>query len=119
MTLCQARCLGVSGNQCKLYRFWTLSAHPQPAAAISQAHRDVGALRVHGDRLQLWPQHEIHVGLHARLAAAAKQHRRSLKNEAIICLEAGLGHLIVAYDCEFIAAAQQFGCRWSLSTAPL
>ena len=29
--------------------------------------------------------------LHARLAAAAKQHRRSLNNEAIVCLEAGLG----------------------------
>ena len=29
--------------------------------------------------------------LHARLAAAAKRHRRSLNNEAIICLEAGLG----------------------------
>ncbi|MCP9917010.1 FitA-like ribbon-helix-helix domain-containing protein [Cyanobium sp. ATX-6F1] len=30
--------------------------------------------------------------LHARLAAAAKRHRRSLNNEAIVCLEAGLGH---------------------------
>ncbi|CAK6696258.1 hypothetical protein OGCDGJMD_02004 [Cyanobium usitatum str. Tous] len=29
--------------------------------------------------------------LHARLEAAAKQHRRSLNNEAIVCLEAGLG----------------------------
>ena len=29
--------------------------------------------------------------LHARLEAAAKQHRRSLSNEAIVCLEAGLG----------------------------
>lgn len=29
--------------------------------------------------------------LHARLAAAAKRHRRSLNNEAIVCLEAGLG----------------------------
>jgi plasmid stability protein len=29
--------------------------------------------------------------LHARLTAAAKQHRRSLNNEAIVCLEAGLG----------------------------
>lgn len=28
--------------------------------------------------------------LHARLAAAAKRHRRSLNNEAILCLEAGL-----------------------------
>ena len=28
--------------------------------------------------------------LHARLAAAAR-HRRSLNNEAIVCLEAGLG----------------------------
>ena len=28
----------------------------------------------------------------ARLAAAAKRHRRSLNNEAIVCLEAGLGH---------------------------
>ena len=29
--------------------------------------------------------------LHALLAAAAKRHRRSLKNEAIVCLGAGLG----------------------------
>lgn len=29
--------------------------------------------------------------LHARLTAAAKQHRRSLNNQAIVCLEAGLG----------------------------
>ena len=29
--------------------------------------------------------------LHARLAAAAKRHRRSLNNEAIVCLETGLG----------------------------
>jgi len=29
--------------------------------------------------------------LHARLRAAAKRHRRSLNNEAIVCLEAGLG----------------------------
>jgi plasmid stability protein len=28
--------------------------------------------------------------LHERLAAAAKRHRRSLNNEAILCLEAGL-----------------------------
>jgi plasmid stability protein len=28
--------------------------------------------------------------LHARLSAAAKRHRRSLNNEAIVCLEAGL-----------------------------
>lgn len=28
--------------------------------------------------------------LHARLAAAARRHRRSLNNEAIVCLEAGL-----------------------------
>jgi plasmid stability protein len=30
-------------------------------------------------------------GLHERLAAAAKRHRRSLSSEAIVCLEAGLG----------------------------
>lgn len=29
--------------------------------------------------------------LHARLAAAARRHRRSLNNEAIVCLETGLG----------------------------
>ena len=29
--------------------------------------------------------------LHARLAAAAKRHRRSLNKEAIVCLEAALG----------------------------
>jgi plasmid stability protein len=28
--------------------------------------------------------------LHARLSAAAKRHRGSLNNEAIVCLEAGL-----------------------------
>lgn len=28
--------------------------------------------------------------LHARLTAAAKRHRRSLNNEAILCLEAGM-----------------------------
>ena len=28
--------------------------------------------------------------LHARLSAAAKRHRRSLNNEATVCLEAGL-----------------------------
>ena len=28
--------------------------------------------------------------LHARLSAAARHHRRSLNNEAIVCLEAGL-----------------------------
>jgi len=36
--------------------------------------------------------------LHARLAAAAKQHRRSLNNQAIVCLEAGLGHELLAVD---------------------
>jgi plasmid stability protein len=30
-------------------------------------------------------------GLHARLAAAAKHHRRRLSSESIVCLEAGLG----------------------------
>ena len=30
--------------------------------------------------------------LHARLAAAARRHRRSLNNEAIVCLEKGLGN---------------------------
>ena len=29
--------------------------------------------------------------LHARLSAAAKRHRRSLNQEAIVCLESGLG----------------------------
>lgn len=29
--------------------------------------------------------------LHARLRAAAKRHRRSLNQEAIVCLESGLG----------------------------
>jgi plasmid stability protein len=36
--------------------------------------------------------------LHARLAAAAKRHRRSLNNEAIVCLEAGLGHEPLAVE---------------------
>ena len=40
--------------------------------------------------------------LHARLAAAAKRHRLSLNNEAIVCLEAGLGH-------DRLAAEQQLG----------
>ena len=40
--------------------------------------------------------------LHAQLAAAAKRHRRSLNNEAIVCLEAGLGH-------DRLAAEQQLG----------
>ncbi len=30
------------------------------------------------------------VALHARLSGAARRHRRSLNNEAIMCLEAGL-----------------------------
>jgi plasmid stability protein len=33
--------------------------------------------------------------LHDRLSAAAKRHRRSLNNEAIVCLEAGLGHTLL------------------------
>ena len=40
--------------------------------------------------------------LHARLAAAAKRHRRSLNNEAIVCLEAGLGN-------DPLAVKQQLG----------
>ena len=36
--------------------------------------------------------------LHARLAAAAKRHQRSLNNEAIVCLEAGLGHVHLAAE---------------------
>ena len=36
--------------------------------------------------------------LHARLAAAAKRHRRSLNNEAIVCLEAGLGNGVMAAE---------------------
>ena len=36
--------------------------------------------------------------LHARLAASAKRHRRSLNNEAIVCLEAGLGNDAVAVE---------------------
>jgi plasmid stability protein len=44
--------------------------------------------------------------LHARLAAAAKRHRRSLNNEAIVCLEAGLGQepLAVEHQLEEIRA---------------
>ena len=38
--------------------------------------------------------------LHARLSAAAKRHRRSLNNEAIICLEAGLGSPAQSVDEE-------------------
>jgi plasmid stability protein len=36
--------------------------------------------------------------LHARLAAAARRHRRSLNNEAILCLEAGLAQVPTAAD---------------------
>jgi hypothetical protein len=35
---------------------------------------------------------------HGRFAAAAKRHRRSLNNEAIVCLEAGLGHEPLAVE---------------------
>lgn len=38
--------------------------------------------------------------LHARLTAAAKRHRRSLNNEAIVCLEAGLGSASPSADDE-------------------
>ena len=60
--------------------------------------------------------------LHARLAAAARRHRRSLNNEAIVCLAAhdepvaseqvlqlATSSGCSAYDCEFVAAAQQLG----------
>ena len=40
--------------------------------------------------------------LHARLSAAARHHRRSLNNEAIVCLEAALGH-------DPLAVKQQLG----------
>ena len=36
--------------------------------------------------------------LHARLTASAKRHRRSLNNEAIVCLEAGLDHEPLAVE---------------------
>jgi len=36
------------------------------------------------------PQKSARGAQHDRLAAAAKRHRRSLNNEAILCLEAGL-----------------------------
>ena len=36
--------------------------------------------------------------LHERLAAAAKRHRRSLNNEAILCLEAGLSAALPSED---------------------
>jgi antitoxin FitA len=42
---------------------------------------------------------QIHNGW---IAAAAKRHRRSLNNEVIVCLEAGLGH-------DHLAAEQQLG----------
>ena len=38
--------------------------------------------------------------LHSRLSAAAKRHRRSLNNEAIVCLEAGLGAEVHSVDEE-------------------
>mgnify|MGYP006289614129 CR=1 FL=1 len=38
--------------------------------------------------------------LHSRLSAAAKRHRRSLNNEAIVCLEAGLGAEVPSIDQE-------------------
>lgn len=36
--------------------------------------------------------------LHAQLTAAAKRHRRSLNNEAIVCLEAGLGAAVTSVE---------------------
>jgi plasmid stability protein len=36
--------------------------------------------------------------LHARLTAAAKRHRRSLNNEAIVCLEVGLGATVPSVE---------------------
>ena len=38
--------------------------------------------------------------LHARLTAAARRHRRSLNNEAIVCLEAGLGAEVLSVEEE-------------------
>jgi plasmid stability protein len=40
--------------------------------------------------------------LHDRLSAAAKRHRRSLNNEAIVCLEAGLGAEVPSVDEELV-----------------
>jgi plasmid stability protein len=37
-------------------------------------------------------------GLHARLTAAARRHRRSLNNEAIVCLDAGLGATVPSVE---------------------
>jgi len=56
----------------------------------------------------LWNQPDA---LHTRLAAAAKRHRRSLNNEAIVCLEAGLGHesLAVEQQLEEIRASKREG----------
>jgi plasmid stability protein len=38
----------------------------------------------------------------ARLKARAKRHRRSLNNEAIVCLEAGLGAEVPSVDEELV-----------------
>jgi plasmid stability protein len=40
--------------------------------------------------------------LHDRFSAAAKRHRRSLNNEAIVCLEAGLGAEVPSVDEELV-----------------
>jgi hypothetical protein len=41
--------------------------------------------------------------LHARLRAAAKQHRRSLNSEVIVCLEAGLATASISTDERLLA----------------
>ena len=56
MTLGQARCLGVSGNLYRLYRFWTLSAFGRFQLSPSRRWRSA---RLTG---MLGPQQETHVG---------------------------------------------------------
>jgi len=53
--------------------------------------------------------------LHARLSAAARQHRRILNNEAIVCLEAGLAAASVPVQ-ERLREIRSL--RQTLSTSP-
>jgi len=54
-------------------------------------------------------------GLHARLVAAARRHRRSLNGEAIVCLEAGLAQTPAAV-IDRLAAIREL--RQSLAPGP-
>jgi chromosome segregation ATPase len=58
--------------------------------------------RLRAEVFELRKVREVVASTQDELAAAAKRHRRSLNNEAIVCLEAGLGH-------DPLAVKQQLG----------